>query len=223
MRFMFALCCAVLLPASLCGAAELTLYKEFFLGQAKAGIEKMPGMTDCSDEGLDLLCREGQSFAGLEWVQVLVFEEEALVRVALSGPSSDNGRFVNAVGAIAGSDFTVILVQAADGRAFDVLETLRAKKADVVQNELGAFLLMAASIGEVALVCVPNEAVMAAKKENRGKAFFDFFMNAPLETRFVEIKANETDPDDDVVISFTFPVAAMKKMHQQMGKQKEKF
>jgi hypothetical protein len=209
------LLCAVFLYAVDCRAADsLVLYKDFSFGQDKVACKKMPGFKNCGSKQNDILCRDGQSFAGSEWNQGLFFEGGKLVAVGLLG-KFDQERYANAFKAILNSDFVLIFLRSG-GDFLDLFTALHARKADI-ETEVERFDQIALARGNITYTFMPKAAFTAAVAK-KCKSFLD------VDTEANALRTVEMEIEDNYMrIYFQKPDRGMRKIRQEMAKQKETF
>ena len=196
--------------------AQLTLYKEFYFGQTKAEIQRMPGFVFCGTDAIDALCRPRQSFADEQWTQVLVFTDEKLIRVALTGPYS-NKRETNALGVIVSNDFIPLFVKTQDGRSYDYYQALKMKKTEVAEKEYQDFVIQAATLGKITVYFLQDNAVQGIQE-----SFNSLIDNAHDHTRSIEVDLNAVATKTEVSIRFLYPVLEKKILKEQISKAHDK-
>lgn len=192
------------------------LFKEFYYGQPRAEIEKLPGVISCDEIASGALCRQKQAFAGSsDWLQAFVFDKGKLSMVGLAGPV-DGDLYTRVVGVMTNNGFIPTTLQSGD-KMFDMFKALPEKGEKAAIAELTGFEAAALN-GDAGLTYtfIPKDALKGATKYG---SYPQFVFNAPPSLRATELEIS----GDDMFVRFIAPRAALDDMKQQMESQKESF
>lgn len=126
-------CCLMLMGTA--GAKDATpLFKEFSYGMPQAEVQAKTGAKPCNVEELEnALCQENLvNFAGIEWEQLFIIEENQLVAVALVR-EDDAQAVVSVATALTKNGFTIGMLQTPGG-SVDVLDAIKKGGAEFAQS-----------------------------------------------------------------------------------------
>lgn len=192
------------------------LFKEFSYGQTRGDILKTSGIFPCDSVREGALCREAQSFSGLnDWAQILVFENGKLTLVGLSGDAKAN-RLQKVATTLVSGGFLPLVLQSGD-KHFDGISVIRKRGAKAFDEEFGAFESAALNGREPLIYTFAK--TEQVKGAGSAATYIEVVRNAGVDMRAVEVEATKSR----VIVRFLAPKAALVDHLEQMKGTKETF
>ena len=216
MRSIVCALCFVAVWLGVAAAETVPLYKGYVFGMSRDDIAKMAGVGECPDtDDATALCRDRETYAGEQWLQMFVFFEGRLVAIKLVAHGQDN-HFVAAFDALNDTGDVIVKIKDALGNVFDAfVEMPLAQNGQDYERAQVKFAQNAVSTGAVTYTYYSRDAFVPGGAPGVSNVS-DFLAVAPESLMSTELLLVCKPGSEAVTVRFAAPKLAMKLAEREL-------
>lgn len=212
-------CLIVLALSSSALAEEAKLFRDYSYGMSKETVQKLSKGEPCTDSNLQgSICTQHYvKFAGMDWEQVFIIQNNILVSVILAKHTEPQD-ITKIAGAVINNGFILFLITSHDNsNRLDVIEYLNKHGEKNLGAEASNFEVSAD--GNINYLFIDGKSASIAREKAQINNVYDLIQNSPENTRGVEVRVK----DEITSIHFIAPVKDFSDMEKTLQTTKDSF